>query len=65
MHFKSLQMDGGGRLWDGRATVGAELSIVSEMGIVFQVLGNEDKQFQAAVAQEELADGSTMGVMLV
>lgn len=36
------------------------------MGTVSEVLGNEGEQFQAAVAEkEELADGSTMGVMSV
>lgn len=46
--------------------MGAELSIISEVGIVSEVLGNEDEQFHAAIAaKEDLADGSTVGVMLV
>lgn len=39
--------------------MGADLPVVSWLGIVFQVLGNE--QFQAAIAEkEELADGNTV-----
>lgn len=41
--------------------MGADPSIMSWLGIVFQVLENEDEQFQAAVAgKEELADGNTV-----
>ena len=46
--------------------VGAELSVTSEVRVVSEFWGDEGEQLQAAVAeQEELADGSTVGVVSV